>query len=143
MKLRQNARELVLVEVSGLGPVLGEIRYNAQTETALFALEKSAFFDLYFPCTVIYDQEKGPAVHPHIFSLYTTSSIRIQRSNVSCFIQEADLNPILKEQYNSLVATLSPPPSSKESHGGKGPDKDKPGGGSRVVSLKEHTEKRR
>ena len=67
MKLRQNAKELVLIEADGLGLILGEVRYNRQTETVLFALEKAAFFDLYFPCTVLYDQERGPVVHDYLF----------------------------------------------------------------------------
>ncbi len=103
MKLRQNARELVLVEVSGLGILLGEIRYNKQTETVLFALEKASFFDLYFPCAVVYDQQKGALVHPHIVNTMTTSSIRVQRSRVAFFVLEADIAPSLRAQYLELV----------------------------------------
>jgi hypothetical protein len=86
MKLRQNARELVLLELSGAGLLLGEIRYNKQTETVLFALEKSAFFDLYFPCTVSFDQNRGVVLHPHVINAMTTSSIRVQRSRVAFFV---------------------------------------------------------
>jgi hypothetical protein len=143
VKLRQNARELVLMEVSGIGTVLGEIRYNAQTETALFAMEKSAFFDLYFPCAVSYDQKNGPVVNPHVFFLFTQSSIRVQRSHVTCFIQEIDLNPVLVEQYNALLAAFYPPAPSADTDQKKGPEGRKPTGGKRVVSLKDHTEKRR
>lgn len=143
MKLRQNVRELVLVEIAGLGPVLGEIRFNAQTETALFALEKSAFFDLYFPCSVIYDQKRGPVVNPHVFFLFTQSSIRVQRSHVACFIQETDLNPVLVEQYNAIFAAFYSSAPSADTDQIKGPEGRKPGGGKRVVSLRDHTEKRR
>ncbi len=103
MKLRQNARELVLLNVEGLGLILGEVRYNRQTETVIFALEKASFFDIFFPCTVVYDQQKGPVVHPHILSAMTTSSVRIQRSKVSCFVLESDLNGSLIEQYHKLM----------------------------------------
>ena len=144
MKLQQNAKELALVEVDGLGFILGEIRYNRQTETVDFALEKAAFFDLYFPCAVLYDQERGPIVHPHVLTALTTSSIRIQRSHVSCFVLETDLNPKLIQQYRSLLdvllakqATVSP--QKKADH--QGPERPKPTGGSRVVNLRDHKNK--
>lgn len=110
MKLSQNARDLVLIEIDGLGLLLGEIRYNRQTETIAFILEKAAFFDLYFPCTVIYEKQHGPIVHPHILSTLTTSSLRIQRSRMSCFILGQDLNPVLIEQYNGIKMALAPRP---------------------------------
>ena len=144
MKLHQNAKELALVEVDGLGFILGEIRYNRQTETVIFALEKAAFFDLYFPCAVLYDQQRGPIVHPHVLTALTTSSIRIQRSHVSCFILETDLNPRLIQQYRGLLdallakqATLSP----QKNPGHQGPERPKPTGGSRVINLRDHKEK--
>ncbi len=145
MKLRQNAKELVLIEASGLGFILGEIRYNKQTETVLFALEKAAFFDLYFPCAVVYDQKTGPVVRPHVLTAMTTSSIRVQRSRVSCFILEADLHPVLIKQYTELLEgimlqqeLMSPVRNGKE------PDPDKPTGqgGTRVVSIKDGKEKK-
>ncbi|MGQ9744412.1 MAG: hypothetical protein ACUVQV_00090 [Dissulfurimicrobium sp.] len=108
MKLSQNAKDIVLIELDGVGLLLGEVRYNRQTETASFALEKASFFDLYLPCTVVYDQQRGPLVHPHILSTFTTSSLRIQRNRVSFFILEPDINPVLVEQYNSIKATLKP-----------------------------------
>ncbi len=109
MKLKQNAQEIVLLSIEGLGLILGEIRYNRQTETAIFALEKAAFFDVYFPCTVIYDQQKGPLVHPHILAAMTTSSIRVQRQKVACYIIEKDLNPMIVRQYQDLLhAVLAP-----------------------------------
>ncbi len=145
MKLRQNAKELVLIEAAGLGFILGEIRYNRQTETVLFALEKAAFFDLYFPCAVIYDQKTGPAVRPHVLTAMTTSSIRVQRSRISCFILESDLHPALLKQYSDLLESVmlqqelsSPPRADKD------PDPDKPTspGGTRVVSIKNGKEKK-
>ncbi len=109
MKLKQNAQEIVLLSIEGLGLILGEIRYNRQTETAIFALEKASFFDVYFPCTVIYDQQKGPLVHPHILAAMTTSSIRVQRQKVACYILEKDLNPMIVRQYQDLLhAVLAP-----------------------------------
>lgn len=145
MKLRQNAKELVLVEVSGLGFILGEIRYNRQTETVLFALEKAAFFDLYFPCAVIYDQKTGPSVRPHVLTTMTTSSIRVQRSRVSCFVLESDLHPSLARQYSDLLDSimlqqqlLSPSASEDDTD----PDKPSPQGGTRVVSIKNGKEKK-
>ncbi len=147
MKLHQNAKEMVLVQVDGLGLLLGEIRYNRQTETVLFALEKAAFFDLYFPCAVIYDQQQGPVVRPHIMTTVTSSSIRIQRSKVSCFVLEADLNTSLVEQYNILFDTLisrQVPPL----HRGQitdpddNPDKPQPPSGPRVVPLRDHKDKK-
>ncbi len=104
MKLKQNAQEIVLLSIEGLGLILGEIRYNRQTETAIFALEKAAFFDVYFPCTVIYDQQKGPLVHPHILAAMTVSSIRVQRQKVACYILEKDLNVITREKNNRITA---------------------------------------
>jgi hypothetical protein len=144
MKLRQNAKELVLIEADGLGLILGEVRYNRQTETVLFALEKAAFFDLYFPCTVLYDQERGPVVHPHVLTAMTISSIRIQRSRVSFFVLEPDVNPKLIQQYHSLLEAVLhkqgitlPKKTTKD----KGPDQPKPTGGSRVITLNDHKEK--
>ncbi len=103
MKLRQNARELVLLELSGTGLLLGEVRYNKQTETVMFALEKSAFFDFYFPCSVSFDPQKGPVVHPHVVNAMTTSSIRIQRDRVNFFVLSHDIAPILKAQYKEII----------------------------------------
>ncbi|MGC9021571.1 MAG: hypothetical protein ACP5J5_00385, partial [Dissulfurimicrobium sp.] len=110
MRLSQNAKDLVLIELDDVGLLLGEIRYNRQTETASFALEKAGFFDLYLPCTVLYDQQRGPIVHPHILSALTTSSVRIQRSRVSCFILEPDINPVIAEQYHAIKAALAQKP---------------------------------
>ncbi len=103
MKLRQNARELVLLELSGTGLLLGEVRYNKQTETVIFALEKSAFFDFYFPCSVSFDPQRGPVVHPHVINAMTTSSIRIQRDRVNFFVLSADISPALKAQYMDIL----------------------------------------
>jgi hypothetical protein len=147
MKLRQNARELVLIDVEGLGMLLGEIRYNQQTETALFALEKAAFFDLYLPCTVVYDQQQGPIVHPHVLAALTTSSVRIQRSRISCFIMETDLNPRLVEQYQTLVEAImlkhgDVTPTGR--HEDQDPDRPKPDGGpggTRVINLRDRKDK--
>jgi len=146
MKLRQNAKELVLIEVDGLGLILGEIRYNRQTETVLFALEKAAFFDLYFPCTVLYDQNRGPVVHPHVLTAMTVSSIRIQRSRVSFFVLESDINPKLIQQYYSLLEAVLlkqgvnlPGKATKDKD--KGPDQPKPTGGSKVITLSDRKEK--
>ncbi len=145
MKLRQNAKELVLIETAGLGFILGEIRYNRQTETVLFALEKAAFFDLYFPCAVIYDQKTGPSVRPHVLTTMTTSSIRVQRSRISCFVLESDLNPALIRQYNDLLESvmlqqeLASPSNDKKD---PDPDRPSPSGGTRVVSIKNGKEKK-
>jgi len=143
MKLRQNAKELVLIEVDGLGLILGEIRYNRQTETVLFALEKAAFFDLYFPCTVLYDQKHGPVVHPHVLTAMTVSSIRIQRTRVSFFVLESDINPKLIQQYYHLLEAVllkqgvSPRKTGKD----QGPDQPKPTGASKVITLSDRKEK--
>jgi hypothetical protein len=143
MKLHQNAKELVLIEVDGPGLIMGEIRYNRQTETVLFALEKAAFFDLYFPCSVLYDQQRGPVVHPHVITAMTVSSIRIQRSRVSFFVLESDINPKLIQQYHNLLEavllkqSVSPRKTTKD----QGPDQPKPTGGSRVITLSDHKEK--
>ncbi len=134
MKLRQNAKELVLIELDGVGLLLGHIRYNRQTETVLFALEKAAFFDLYFPCTVVYDQQRGPVVHPHVLSAMTTSSVRIQRSRVSCFVMEMDLNPDLVDQYQKFLDAIAPRPSKPVPPDPKDPGPS--GGGSRVISIR-------
>ncbi|RUM90872.1 MAG: hypothetical protein DSZ23_01845 [Thermodesulfatator sp.] len=140
MKLRQNARELVLIELSGSGLLLGEIRYNKQTETVLFTLEKSAFFDLYFPCTVSFDQNRGVTVHPHVVNAMTTSSIRVQRSRVSYFVLETDIVPALRSQYLGLInqiigraggRTGGPSPGDDDT-----PPDDRPKGGSRLLDLK-------
>lgn len=139
MKLRQNARELVLLNCEGLGLILGEIRYNRQTETVIFAMEKSSFFDLYFPCAVVYDQQKGPLVHPHILSTMTTSSIRIQRSRVSCFVLEEDLNPSLVEQYRQLMEMVAMRHGSGGAREEVAPPRPRPAG--RVVPLKPKKEK--
>ncbi len=144
MKLLQNAKEMVLIEVDGLGLILGEIRYNRQTETILFALEKAAFFDLYFPCAVIYDQKRGPSVHPHVLTTMSTSSIRIQRSRASFFVLETDVNPELIKQYNSLLEAVSlkqGAAAKKETPGNQGPDRPKPSGGSRVITLRDRKER--
>lgn len=146
MQLRHNAREIVLIEVGGLGFLLGEIRYNKQTETALFALEKAAFLDLYFPCAVVFDQVKGAVVRPHVLSVFTMSAVRIQRSHISCFIYGKDLNPGLVEQYRSLLAASFPQGGHAHPQGGPPEDDDphrpRPSGGKRVISLSEHAEKR-
>ncbi len=144
MKLRQDARELVLVDVDGLGLMLGEIRYNRQTETAIFALEKAAFFDLYFPCTVLYDKEHRLIIQPHFFTVLSTSSIRIQRNHLSCFVLETDLNPVLIQQYHSLLNTLlirREAISPQRGPNRPGPERPRPGAGSRVISLRDHKEK--
>ena len=144
MKLHQNAKELVLIQIDGLGLILGEVRYNRQTETVLFALEKAAFFDLYFPCTVLYDQERGPVVHPHVLTAMTVSSIRIQRSRVSFFVLESDINPKLIQQYHSLLEAVLLKQGitlSGKATKDKGPDQPKPTGGSRVIALNDHKEK--
>jgi hypothetical protein len=145
MKLRQNAKELVLTEVDGLGLVLGEIRYNRQTETVLFALEKAAFFDLYFPCTVLYDQNRGPVVHPHVLTAMTVSSIRIQRSKVSFFVLESDINPKLIQQYHDLLQAVllkqgvtSPRKATKTED--KGLVQPKSTGSSKVITLSDRKE---
>jgi hypothetical protein len=143
MKLRQNARELVLLSAEGLGLILGEIRYNRQTETAVFALEKAAYFDVYFPCAVVYDQQKGPVVHPHVLTTFTTSSIRVQRLLVSYFVMENDLNPALIRQYQELIQAVlaqgkipdKPAPREDES-----PDRPRPTG-SRIIDLTDRREK--
>lgn len=144
MKLRQNAKELVLIEASGLGFMLGEVRYNRQTETVLFALEKAAFFDLYFPCAVIYDQKTGPVVRPHIVTAMTTTSIRVQRNQISCFILEPDLHPALVKQYNTLLENIilqqekiSPAKRQPDDD----PDKPTSPGTTRVVSIRNGKEK--
>ncbi|GEM_PF-761963 len=147
MKLRQNARELVLVELSGVGLLLGEIRYNKQTETVLFALEKSAFFDLYFPCSVSFDQQRGVMLQPHVVNAMTTSSIRVQRRRVAYFVLEHDIAPALRSQYLLLINQLlgkglsggkqSPPTDDDHS-----PDGGPRGGGSRLLSLKKLRDKR-
>jgi hypothetical protein len=138
MKLSQNAKDMVLIELDGVGLLFGEVRYNRQTETASFALEKASFFDLYLPCTVVYDQQRGPLVHPHILSALTTSSLRIQRNRVSCFILEPDINPVLIEQYNSIKATLTPrsePGQRGASAQGEGPPEKKKMGKKRVINI--------
>ena len=146
MKLHQNAKELVLIEVDGLGLIMGEIRYNRQTETVLFALEKAAFFDLYFPCSVLYDQQRGPVVHPHVLTAMTVSSIRIQRSRVSFFVLESDINPKLIQQYHHLLEAVllkqgvtSPKKATKDKD--QGPDQPKPTGASKVITLSDRKEK--
>ncbi len=137
MKLRQNARELVLLELAGTGLLLGEIRYNKQTETVLFAMEKSAFFDLYFPCSVSFDQNRGILVHPHVINAMTTSSIRVQRSRVTYFVLERDLAPAIRSQYVALLNQLigkgrqGPPPDHDDN-----PPDGPSGGSTRVVNLK-------
>ncbi|OCC16446.1 hypothetical protein DBT_0263 [Dissulfuribacter thermophilus] len=136
MKLRQNAKELVLLEVDGLGLILGEIRYNKQTETAIFALEKAAFFDLYVPCAVIYDPQKGPVVRPHVLSALTTGSIRVQRSKVSCFILGNELSPSIVAQYQAILQGLGViQEGSKESLKDDDPKKGPGSVGPRVITL--------
>ncbi len=120
MKLRQNAKELVLLELSGTGLLLGEVRYNKQTETVYFALEKSAFFDFYFPCSVSFDPQRGPVVHPHVINAMTTSSIRIQRDRVNFFVLSQDIAPALKTQYmdilNQVTGFQKKEPQGQERH---------------------------
>lgn len=115
MKLSQNAKEMVLLNIDGLGLVVGEIRFNRQTETIGFVLEKAAFFDLYFPCMVVIEKN-NLMLQPHILASLSTSSIRVQRSRVSCFVTEAEINPALVYQYNAIIASLTggpaPPPSA-------------------------------
>ncbi len=106
MKLKQNARELVLIDIAGAGLLLGEVRYNKQTETVFFALEKSAFFDLYFPCTVNFDPQRGPVVHPHVINAMTTSSIRVQRERVNFFVLAQDIAPSVKAQYMDIIRQI-------------------------------------
>ncbi len=147
MKLRQNARELVLLELPGEGLLLGEIRYNRQTETVLFALEKSAFFDLYFPCTVSFDQNRGVLLHPHVINAMSTSSIRVQRSRVNYFVLERDIASGLRSQYIALLNQLLGK-SGLSGRGGPSPGDDSPpndrprGGGSRLLDLKKLREKK-
>ncbi len=116
MKLKQNARELVLIDIAGVGLLLGEVRYNKQTETVVFALEKSAFFDLYFPCTVNFDPQRGPIVHPHVINAMTTSSIRVQRERVNFFVLSHDIAPSVKAQYMDIIQQIMgfQPDSTKE-----------------------------
>ncbi|NDY42195.1 hypothetical protein G3N55_04955 [Dissulfurirhabdus thermomarina] len=136
MKLQQNAGDLVLICAEGLGTLVGEIRYNRQTETPAFALEKAAYFDLHFPCAVIYDPERGPVVHPHLLAALATSSIRVQRTRVTCFVLGDEINPAVAEQYRALRAAIlskGPPPSE-----GPEPPDDGPGGkgpGPRIVDI--------
>lgn len=139
MKLKQNAKELVLLEIDGLGLILGEIRYNKQTETAIFALEKAAFFDLYLPCAVIYDPQKGPVVRPHVLSAMTTGSIRVQRSKVSCFVLGGELAPSLVAQYQAVLKGLGIGPQKEPAphpptDGGPDPKKPTPSG-PRIINL--------
>lgn len=147
MKLKQNARELVLIEVSGAGLLLGEIRYNKQTETALFALEKSAFFDVFFPCSVVFDQNKGVLIHPHVVNAMTTSSIRVQRSRLAYFVLERDISPGLRSQYFALVNQLMGKTGSRETtclrpEDDNSPDDHPRGGGSRLLDLKKLRDKK-
>ena len=138
MKLRQNAKELVLLEIDGLGLILGEIRYNKQTETAIFALEKGAFFDLYLPCAVVFDPQKGPLVRPHVLNAMTTGSIRVQRSKVSCFVLGNELAPSLVAQYRAVLERLVPSRPTASPDEGKGPDpgpEKPPKGGPRIITL--------
>jgi len=138
MKLRHNAKEVVLLEIDGLGLILGEVRYNKQTETALFILEKAAYFDLYLPCAVIYDARKGVVVQPHILGVLSTGSIRVQRSKVSCFIFGDDLSPHIKAQYQAVLAELGLPGKGPQrgSHDEKGDDPHGPSsGGPRLITL--------
>ena len=138
MKLRQNARELVLLEIDGLGLILGEIRYNKQTETAIFALEKGAFFDLYLPCAIVFDPQKGPLVRPHVLNAMTTGSIRVQRSKVSCFVLGSDLAPSIAAQYRTVMESLAPSARDKGDEPGKGPEPgpEKPThSGPRIINL--------
>lgn len=121
MKLSQNAKEIVLLNIDGLGLIVGEIRFNRQTETIGFVLEKAAFFDLYFPCMVMIEKN-NLMLQPHILASLSTSAIRVQRSRVSCFVMESEINPALVYQYNAILASLTggppPPPSA-----GKPPEK--------------------
>ncbi len=133
MKLRQNARELVLLELSGTGLLLGEVRYNRQTETVAFALEKSAFFDFYFPCSVSFDPQRGPVVHPHVINAMTTSSIRIQRDRVNFFVLSQDIAPSLKAQYLDIINQVIGPQGQEPTAPSRQERPDK--GVSRVVEI--------
>jgi hypothetical protein len=76
----------------------------------------------------------------------TVSSIRIQRSRVSFFVLESDINPKLIQQYYSLLEAVllkqgvtSPGKATKDKD--KGPDQPKPTGGSKVITLSDRKEK--
>lgn len=113
MKLSQNAKEIVLLNIDGLGLIVGELRFNRQTETIGFVLEKAAFFDLYFPCMVMIEKN-NLMLQPHILASLSTSSIRVQRSRVSCFITESEINPALVYQYNAILASLTGGPTQPQ-----------------------------
>jgi len=137
MKLSQNAKELVLLNIDGLGLIVGEILFNQQTETIGFVLEKAAFFDLYFPCTVVVEKN-ALMLQPHILASLSTSSIRIQRSRVSCFVRESDINPGLVYQYNAIIASITGGPGPVTPPSDSGP-KSPPTGPKRakVVSIQD------
>jgi len=136
MKLGLNAREIVLFEIAGLGLIIGQIQYNRQTETALFVLEKAQYVDLLFPCAVTYDNQQGPVVRPHILTILTTSTIRINRNNVSCFIMENDLTPGVMKQYSELLMTNVPKTNVRHLPVKDDDDPNKPKGG-KIISLKQ------
>lgn len=133
MKLSQNAKELVLLSIDGLGLIVGEIRFNRQTETINFVLEKAAFFDLYFPCMVIIEKN-NLMLQPHILASLSTSSIRVQRSRVSCFVSGADINPMIAYQYNAIIASITGEPPTTPS-GPQSPTKKSPK--DNVIQLKD------
>ncbi len=107
MKLQQNAKEIVLMSIDGMGLVIGEVRFNRQTETAVFALEKAAFFDLYFPCIVGIDQKGTLMLQPHLASHLSIGSLRIQRSRVAFFVMSNDLHPMVLEQFSAMIASIT------------------------------------
>ncbi len=149
MKLRQNAKELVLLQIDGMGTIIGEIRYNKQTETAIFTLEKSAFFDLYFPCVLMYDQRQGTVVRPHILSVITASTIRIQRTKVSCFVLGDEISSEIVEQYYNILKSFGLMEEQEETRpirptppddDGKGGDNG-PKGSPRIITLSDKRKK--
>lgn len=147
MKLQQNAKEVVLMSIDGMGLVVGEVRFNRQTETAVFALEKAAFFDLYFPCIVGIEQKGGLMLQPHLAAHLSIGSLRIQRSRVSFFVMSHDLHPMLIDQFNSLIASMTKqaaPPEDVASQPGNTQPKKTPRkkGESRVIDLQDIFDKK-
>lgn len=136
MKLGLNAREIALFEISGLGIIIGQIQYNRQTETAMFVLEKAQYFDILFPCAVTYDNQRGPVVRPHLLTILTTSTIRINRNKVSCFIMENDLNPTVIKQYSDLLMSNMPKANVRHLPSKDDDDPNKPRGG-KIINLKQ------
>lgn len=104
MKLGLNAKEIVIVDVLGTGLLIGQLQYNRQTESAIFVLEKAQYFDLFFPCAILLDNQHGIFIRPHIASFLSNGTIRINRSNISYFIMENDINPQIKKQYIDLIS---------------------------------------